>query len=279
MEFITLIENDKPRGNKDLFAEAGLSLFIKAGKHKVLFDTGASGKFALNAQKLGVDLREVDFVVISHAHYGHTGGLEKFFQINEKAKVYIKKQAHGKYYYKLWSIRKNIGMEPEVLEKYSDRFVFLEEDFIIENNINIVTRFSNTHKKPLDSKHIYKKENNKLKPDDFAHELMLMITEEGKEFCFTGCSHHGILNMINRAREISNKKLIVIGGFHMYNPLTHGLSEKTEEVIKVAAEIYQDLNIEEVITGHCTGTMAYALMRSLLNEKLKKMETGSSFTF
>lgn len=279
MEIITLIENDKPRGRKDLFAEAGLSLLIRTQKHTILFDTGASGKFASNAKTLGVDLREVDFVVISHAHYDHTGGLERFFQINDTAKVYIKTQAHGTYYYKLLLLKKDIGMDPEILEKYSDRFVFLDEDYMINANINIITSFLSIFKQPADSRHIYKKENNKLMPDDFAHELMLMVTEDRTEFCFTGCSHHGILNMIKTVHEYSSKKLIVIGGFHMVNPLTQGLSEKIRDVIEMASEIYQDLNIEEIITGHCTGNMAYAIMRNLLNDKLKKLETGNSFTF
>jgi len=89
MEIIALIENETCQQHSDLKAEAGLSLLIKLGKQNILFDTGSSGAFADNAKKLGVDLSTIDFVVISHAHFDHTGGLERFFEINSTAKVFI----------------------------------------------------------------------------------------------------------------------------------------------------------------------------------------------
>ncbi len=278
MEIITLIENEKLPGRKELHAEAGLSLFIKTGSRNILFDTGSSGKFAANAEKLGVDLKQVDFVVISHAHYDHTGGLAEFFRINKTAKVYIKKEAYGEYYYKVLFFNKYIGVDQEILKKYTDRFVFLDNDIVIDPNIRIITRFLNKYKLPSDSKHILKKENGKLLPDDFSHELMLMISEGNKEFVFTGCSHHGILNMIKTAENHTDKKLTVVGGLHMYNPVTGGLAEKSEDVLNVATEIIRDRNIQQVITGHCTGLKAYKLMQTLMNEKLINMRTGRSFS-
>jgi len=279
MEIITLIENTRKEQRKDLHAEAGLSLFIKTGKKNILFDTGISGKFVSNAEKLDVDLSKVDFVVISHAHYDHTGGLEEFFRVNKTAKVYIKKEAYGEYYYKVSFIKKYIGVDQKILKQYNDRFVFLDNDLTIDPNIKIITRFINKYKLPSDSKHILKKENGKLMPDDFLHELMLMIREGKKEFVFTGCSHHGILNMIKTAENYSDKKLTVIGGFHMYNPVTGGLAEKSEDVLDVASEMMQDTNIQKVITGHCTGLKAFKIMKSKMSDKLMMMPTGSSFSF
>ena len=80
MKITVLMENTAYA--PEFIAEHGLSLFIETGKHKILFDTGASGAFVENAQKLGVNLDEVEFCVLSHGHYDHGGGLLRFFEVN-----------------------------------------------------------------------------------------------------------------------------------------------------------------------------------------------------
>ena len=65
--------------------EWGFCAYIEQNGKKLLLDTGASNLFADNAEKLNIDLKDVDFAVLSHAHYDHANGMEKFFEINEKA--------------------------------------------------------------------------------------------------------------------------------------------------------------------------------------------------
>ena len=276
MEIITLIENETAPGHPDLKTEAGLSLFIKSGDRNILFDTGSSGAFVDNAAKLGVDLTKVDFVFISHAHYDHTGGLERFFSVNREAKVYIREQATGQYYYKILFLKKYIGVDQELLKKYADRFVFVKDDMQLDEDIQILTHFSRQHKLPSDSRHILMKKENKLLPDDFVHEQMLVISEGDKVYCFTGCSHHGILNMVESVPLKEEHRLFVIGGFHMYNPVTRGLSEKKEDVISIARMFDVNPNVEKILTGHCTGKGAENLLKGVLADKLDGIHTGSS---
>ena len=63
----TLAENTSL--TEDFGNEHGLSLYIETKGHKILFDVGASNLFLQNAQKLGVNISDVDFLVISHGHY------------------------------------------------------------------------------------------------------------------------------------------------------------------------------------------------------------------
>ena len=277
MEVIGLIENEISQGQTNLKAEAGLSLFIRLKNKNILFDTGSSGAFADNAEKLGIDLSTVDFVVISHSHFDHTGGLERFFQINNTAKVYISEHVKGSYYYKLFFLKKYIGTNQNTLKTYGDRFVFVEGDLQISEGINIVGSISNHHKLPSDSKHIFVKKNNKLVPDDFSHEQMLIITEGDKLQVFTGCSHHGIVNMVESAEKMAKgKRMNVIGGFHMYNPLTKGLSEKKEDVINVGKLLNNNKSIDTIATGHCTGKGAFKILKGVLGDKLLSLNTGST---
>ena len=92
----TLVENTSKTG--ELKSEHGLSLYIETKKHKLLFDTGSSELYSVNAAKMGVDLAKVDIAVISHGHYDHGGGLETFLKINKKAKIYMHRNSLGKYY-------------------------------------------------------------------------------------------------------------------------------------------------------------------------------------
>ena len=77
---------------KGLQGEHGLSLLVEADGHKVLFDTGASDLFIRNAHLLGVDLADVEYVVLSHGHRDHTGGVHPFFAVNPRATVGCKKE-------------------------------------------------------------------------------------------------------------------------------------------------------------------------------------------
>ena len=72
MKLTVLMENTTVR--EDLTAEHGLSLYIEANGKRILFDTGASATFADNAEKLGIDLSQVDLCILSHGHYDHGGG-------------------------------------------------------------------------------------------------------------------------------------------------------------------------------------------------------------
>lgn len=109
MKFSFLIENktDHP----GVVAEHGLSIYIEAHGKKILFDTGESGLFAQNAKAMKVDLSEVDLAVISHGHYDHAGGVPTFCEINDRAPVYIHKNA----------FRKSYGYENGVMDKETDR--------------------------------------------------------------------------------------------------------------------------------------------------------------
>jgi len=73
MEYCVLVENHEEV--RDIKAEHGLSIFFSKGGKKILFDTGQSSLFLKNAEKMGVDLSDLDYVVLSHGHYDHTGGL------------------------------------------------------------------------------------------------------------------------------------------------------------------------------------------------------------
>ena len=116
----TLAENSVY--GKGLQGEHGLSLLVEAGEHKVLFDTGASDLFLRNARLLGLDLSDVEYVVLSHGHRDHTGGLYAFLKMNSVAKVVCKREVFRK---KFKNERENGMLHPEALDK--SRFWLVDE--------------------------------------------------------------------------------------------------------------------------------------------------------
>lgn len=100
MKITTLVENQLALDHRDLEAEFGLSLLIEHTGQRILFDTGAAGAAMRNAPRLGVDLRQVDAVVLSHHHIDHGGGLPAFFAINRHAKVYLRHPPAGKEFFR-----------------------------------------------------------------------------------------------------------------------------------------------------------------------------------
>ena len=111
MRIINLMENTK--GAEGCVWEHGLSFYIETKKHKLLADTGASEAFLKNAVVLGIDLRRVDTVILSHGHYDHGGGLAAFAVLNPRAGIWMHRGAGEAYYHKTEQMEKYIGISPE----------------------------------------------------------------------------------------------------------------------------------------------------------------------
>lgn len=89
MKITTLIENTLEE-NKSLINEHGLSMFIETEEGNILFDTGQTGDFIRNAKNLNVDLNNTKYLVLSHAHYNHCGGVKKLLEtIDSKPELYV----------------------------------------------------------------------------------------------------------------------------------------------------------------------------------------------
>lgn len=279
MKITVLTENTKLE-NSDLIAEHGISLFIEKDGYNILFDTGGPQESAIkNASRLGIDLGKVDAVIISHGHDDHTGGLLKFFQINDKAPVYLKKEALGSYYSKRPEGEKYIGIDSKIVEKYTERLYFIDKTVEIAKNVFIVP---NIHKKfsvPSSNSVLFEKVNGKLVKDNFKHESFMVIKNDNKIIVLTGCGHSGIKNIINTAKEAFPDKKIgnVIGGFHLQaGARTFEVAEKEE-----VEEIAEWLKLEaagQIYTGHCTGERGFNIMKPILSDKLKSIYTGMEIT-
>lgn len=257
MKIWTLTENTACR--EDFTAEHGLSLYIETENHRILFDAGQTAAFGDNAGKLGIDLKKVDFGVLSHGHYDHGGGLAKFLEINATAPVYVNHQAFGPHYN---GTAKYIGLDPGLLQ--SPRIRLVESDCALAEGISLhLCREEVWQAEPFG---LTRLENGVFLPEDFRHEQYLMIEEGGKRILFSGCSHRGILNIAQHFRPD-----VLIGGFHYskINPDSPRLLEAAEILKNTGCMFY---------TGHCTGINQYEAMKTILADRLVYISTGSCIT-
>lgn len=265
MKVITLIE-DTP-GNNGCDFEHGLALYIETKQHKVLVDTGATGRFTENAIKLGVDLRKIDTVIISHGHYDHAGGVPAFCEINNHAQIYMQKNAIEECYYK----DRYIGINKKIKNLSQLRAINgsyqIDEDLYLLSNVTIEKKNGK----------FLRKSAGKIIADDFSHEQSLIICEKKGNILVSGCAHCGIINILEAyKREFANEPMTVISGFHMFKT-----GEYTKEEIANIEAIAKELNKMETIfyTGHCTGDKAYEIMHKIMKDKLKVIYTGKIVEF
>lgn len=276
MKITTLIENLKD-DSVDLINEHGLSLYIEKDDKRILFDTGRSDNFIKNAEKLGINLENVDLVVISHGHGDHGGGLLSFLKVNKKAKIYMKRKVNKDYFAGILFFKKSISINKDVFEKYSSRIEYVDSFAEIAKDIFIITDIDKHHKIPAGNKYLFIKEGQRLIKDKFEHELIMTIKEKDGICMFSGCSHNGTVNMIEAVKKFfpgTNIKA-VIGGFHLVKiPAVDTFSAPQEEIDLIANKIISE-KIEKVYTGHCTGEKAYNKLKQVLGDRIEYIKTGS----
>lgn len=280
MRITTLIENRPSKTDPRLVSEWGLSLHIAFGGHDILFDTGTSGSFAKNAEHLSVNVASVNTVVLSHHHFDHGGGLRRFLELNSSAKVHLGESPNGDCFGKIFGfVKKYVGLDKTLMTDYPDRFETVTELTQILPDVFVLPHISDTHPKPAGNKHIFLKRDRTFVPDDFAHEIVMVIKEHDKLVVFTGCSHNGILNMVDTVtREFEGVPIkAVIGGFHLVSlPPFNFMAGSKREVEDLARSVL-NYPIDVTYTGHCTGTRAFGVLKSVMRERITDMQTGSCF--
>lgn len=224
--------------------EPGASYYIEIDGEKILLDTGYSGVMVENAEKMGVDLSKINKIVISHGHDDHTKGLMK---IVEKFKTLnIELISHPDAFYAKESRGEEVGSplrQNEIMKSFS--YKYSREPLNITKNCmflgEIPEYFDFEKRRVLGKRKIGEKWVDDYMKDDSA---IVCKTEEGL-FIITGCSHSGICNIVEHAKNIYKEDKIagVIGGFHLFN-----VDERLEKTI----EYFKDNDIGMVYPCHCT---------------------------
>lgn len=242
----------------EIQSEHGLSLYIETEEKKILFDMGQTDLFADNAEKLGIDLSQVDLAILSHGHYDHGGGMKRFLEINQTASIYINRNAFGQYYN---GPEKYIGLDQNLMNE--PRIRWTDDEHILSNTMELITYNQETAEYPNYGQGLLQKKAGRFQPDTFRHEQYLLVEEDGKRILVSGCSHKGIVNLALWA-----KPDVVIGGFHLKKV-------EDEAELRALGQMLKNMNIQ-FYTCHCTGKLQFEQLKKIMESQLQYLHCGET---
>lgn len=278
MKIIALIEN---QSKDELLKEHGLCVFIEYNGISYLLDSGGSDKFIKNAKKLGVSIETIEIAVLSHEHCDHSGGYASFFKQNTRANVYVRGCGDTPYYYKVGPFHFYVGMPNNMMHEYPDRFVNVEGTCQLNEGVWLVPHHTLGLENIGKRSHMYQKTEKGYQPDNFSHEQSLVFETEKGLIVFNSCSHGGICNIVREVKEELHGKSVyaVIGGFHLMGKIgTYSCAYSKEEVIRIVKEL-EELGVQQIYTGHCTGKPAFQIMKETAKCKVDYFSTGTTLEF
>jgi len=272
LRITTLSENTAGRGN--LLAEWGLSFLVETEKETLLFDTGKSVSTSHNTRALGIDLKQVDKIVLSHGHSDHTGGLHQILQVMKKKVEVI---AHPDVWANKYSRRQDkkdrfigIPFQRQELESLGATFNLstkpakVADNIMTSGEIPMVTDYEE-----IDPA-MFVKDDTGWHPDKLLDDLALIINTELGLVVVLGCAHRGIINTLYHAQQLTGVKPIyaVLGGAH--------LTSASEERIRLTIAALKELDVKRLGLNHCTSLPAASLLAQEFGDRFSFNNTGTS---
>ncbi len=277
MKIHILMENTTLK--EELVAEHGLSILIEHDNYRILLDAGKTEAFMDNALLMGLNLSDVEYAVLSHGHYDHSGGLGAWHRANPNRKIYAMRGYDGEYYSASRGELHEIGVPKEVLTQCSGSVVQVDGMKQLDKNVYML---GHSHGRLTDigeRAKLYVKRNGELEPDDFAHEGSLVIRTDRGLAVFNSCSHAGICNILDDVEDAfpGEKVYAFVGGLHMmsFAKGVEGCIYSKEEVAAMAERVKAS-GVRAIYTGHCTGSVAVGMLKDELGDIVHAISTGMS---
>jgi 7,8-dihydropterin-6-yl-methyl-4-(beta-D-ribofuranosyl)aminobenzene 5'-phosphate synthase len=246
----------------------GFAALIDYGGKRILFDTGNNAQiFEHNVKAAGVDLQKLDFVVMSHRHGDHMGGLAYLLKVNPTVKIYAPKERSGVYgddqpsstwYRKDPSLpaeqRYYSGAPPEVIHMGeawpSANFQLIDKNVEIVPGMYLIALVSD-------------------KPGTLElHELSLAIRTPDGLVLVVGCSHPGVEHIVHEASAIDPHINLLLGGLHQ-------IQASDPEVERIARVLHDQYKLDRIAPGHCTGEPEFAALKKTFGDHYLYAGLGS----
>lgn len=272
---ITALMDDRLTGRRDLKSEHGLSLHICCHGRNILFDCGNSDALLYNAWKLGINLSELDAVVLSHSHYDHAGGFRYLVQ---------KYPDIPRLYTGPGFFEPKYGRSENCCSNLSAGFDarFLEENGIAHQQVDgllelcpgcyAVSGFPRLQPMETIPQRFVRRTETGFVPDDFRDEICLALETGDGIVLLVGCAHPGIVNMADHVRHVFGKPIrAVFGGTH--------LAKADGERIRLTVDALQKMGVALFGLSHCSGDGVACALREREGLKVCHLGPGDCIFF
>jgi len=272
----TICENSA--GGLNVLGEWGLSMLLECDGLQILLDTGQGKTLLHNAQAMGVDLANLDKIVLSHAHFDHTGGL---LSLLERRKKEIDIIAHPGVWEAKYGQRPSVGrreyvgipFQRQALESQGARFqlsaapVWLSENIVVTGEIP----FTNDYEK-IDAD-LFVREGDEWLPDLVPDDQAIVVKTEFGLVVLLGCGHRGIVNTLHYAQKLTGVENVyaVVGGTH--------LLRTPAETLDIIVEAVKGFGLVRLGVSHCTGLSVAAYLSRELGDIMYFNQAGTRTTF
>ncbi len=249
---LTVLVDNNTLIDRYFTGEPGLCFHIQDGHTNLLLDVGYSDIFIGNANKMKLSLRNLDYLVLSHSHLDHTWGLEPLIRYYTEMKIeniphrVPVLMGHTELFKTVAApdipeigcllpeekLRRHFEMSLERTPQWiSENLVFLGE-------IPRVNSFEGTH--------TFGRKEGADEDDPVPEDSALVYKSSRGLVVITGCSHSGICNIAEYAREVCREERVydIIGGFHLLSP--------SEKQIQGTMDYFRQLKPHVIHPCHCT---------------------------
>lgn len=247
----------------------GYAAFVEVAGKRILFDTGNNGDMlAKNAAAKNVDLSRLDFVVMSHRHGDHMGGLGRLLAVNPGVRMYAPKEGFGVYgadlpsaFYRkdpsLPAEQRYYGGAPPDVMRFGTawpgaHFTLIDKTTEVAPGMHLIALVSD---KPGTLK---------------LRELSLAIDTPDGIVVLVACSHTGIDNIVKAASAIRPNVHLVMGGLHL-------VVAKDAEIDAAVAALRDTYKVAFIAPGHCSGEPTFTALRKAFGERYLYAGLGSTF--
>ncbi len=270
MVITTIIENTSKDTN--LTVEHGLSFYAQTNNKDFLVDTGASTSFLSNLKSLGIEVKNIKKMVLSHNHYDHGGGICDLLSVNKDIEIYCSSKFKRELFSKREYGYKQIDIT-STLENNLTNLKLVEDIFPIFENVFICTIKKINKIYSCKDDRLKEKINGEFIEDNFTHEVYIAVIENDEIKIISPCSHSGFINIVEDAkgRFKDYKVTAFIGGLHIINPSENKLTCDETEIKRYAK--YAHNNEIKLFTCHCTGIVGFELLNRY-NKNIKYISTG-----
>lgn len=268
-----LVENTTPMTG--FYGEYGFAALVVVDDKKFLFDTGSADAVLKNAAAGGIDLSQIDDLIISHGHFDHTGAVIPFLKTGPHKRMYGHSNMFTPRYVVLGEYKRGIGISftKEEISSHGAEFISTDDFTEIHPGVFVTGEIprSNDYEDVGGSFYVY--EGDQLIPDMLADDMSMVINHPDGLIIISGCAHSGIINTIKYAQQKTgqSKVLAFIGGTH--------LSGASEDRMTWTLATLKEFHIDRIIACHCTGFDAMVKLRNALGDKVIKGETAMNFQF